>query len=163
MIHNILGFEDLKDFKTLFEILDTNKDGKLSYDEIIDGFRNLLEEIYHEKEFSKSLRKIDEEKSGFLEYDKFVRAAINKEGLIRSDRLELTFRLFDKDKNGMVSLEELKTLLSISSKYTEKAWMEIINQIQIIKDMEISLQSFKEYMYCLKNKSQIGDLEKFQF
>jgi len=152
MIHNVITKEELKDLTNLFEILDINKDGKLSYEEIITGFKNLLGEIKHEKEFIKTLKKIDQEKCGYLEYDKFLIAAINKDNLINEEKLYLTFRLFDKDNSGSISIEELKTLLSISSKGTEKAWLEIIEQIQKLKDLEISFSTFKGLMFGLKSK-----------
>jgi calcium-dependent protein kinase len=154
MIHNVVTKEELKDLKNLFEILDKNKDGKLSYDEIISGFKELLGELKHEKEFIKNLKGIDDEKCGYLEYDKFLIAAINKENLMREEKLLMTFRLFDKDNSGSISIEELKTLLSISSKGTEKAWSEIIEQIKRLRDTEISFSSFKDLMFGLKSKKQ---------
>jgi len=153
MIHNVMAKEEMKDLKILFEIFNVNKKGKLKYEDIIYGFKNLLGEIKNEKEFLKRLKKIDSEKFGYLNYDKFLIAAINKDNLIQEEKLYLTFRLFDKEDLGFIYIEELKTLLSISTKGTEKAWTEIFEQNQNLIDLEITFSAFKDLMFGLKMKN----------
>ncbi len=152
MVHHLLDHNDTKDYKSLFELLDSNKDGKLSHMEILEGFKFNLIELKNDKELLKVIRKIDQDKSGFIEYEEFIRAVIDKEKLICRDKLEKTFKLFDKDGGGSITPDELKTFLGISAKYSEKVWNEIISQIDHGNENEITMDEFKKMMLLILKK-----------
>lgn len=69
MVHHLIDLEDIKEIRKMFEIFDTNYDGKLSHQEILEGFKTSLSIIQNEKEFMKVIKKIDQDKSGFIEYE----------------------------------------------------------------------------------------------
>lgn len=146
MIHNVLDAEELKDVRKLFEYLDTNKDGKLTYDEITIGFKDCFKSLKMEKNFIKHLIKLNEDDKDYFEYDKFFLFAVNKRNLVTEDKLRLTFDLFDKDKSDSISIEELKEVLTVYSKSTEEAWLEILTQMEKLKDTVISYEMFKSLM-----------------
>jgi calcium-dependent protein kinase len=80
----------------------------------------------------------------------FIRAAINKNHLLNNEKLEITFKLFDKDSSGVISQEELRVILGISSKYSDKVLNEVINQIDVKMDNEITFDDFLNMMMKLK-------------
>jgi calcium-dependent protein kinase len=69
MVHHLTSMNDIKHIRTIFENFDTNKDGKLSHTEILEGFKQHVSMIQNEKEFLKVIKKIDQDRSGFIEYE----------------------------------------------------------------------------------------------
>lgn len=152
IVHHLTDLSEIKDYKSLFELLDTNKDGKLSHLEILEGFKSNLDNMKNDKELMRVIKKIDQDKSGFIEFEEFLRAVMDKEKLICNDKLEKSFKLFDKDGGGSITPDELKTFLGISSKYSDKVWNEIISQIEHTNDNEITLEEFKKMMMLILKK-----------
>ena len=155
MVHHVTDMNEIRQYLNLFDLLDINKDGKLSHVEILEGFKFHLGALKNEREIVKVIKKIDQDKSGFIEYEEFLRAVIDKEMLICDDKLEKTFKLFDKDGGGSITPDELKSFLGISSKYSDKVWNEIISQIEHGSDNEITLEEFKKMMMLLLKKKNL--------
>ena len=59
--------EDLVDIQKAFYALDKNSDGKLSRDELIEGYRKIYGELA-EEEVDKILAKVDVNNSGEIDY-----------------------------------------------------------------------------------------------
>lgn len=152
IVHHLTDPEEIKPIRNLFYTFDKNMDGRLSHNEIIDGFKNHVNHFnmkQHEKELAKIIKKIDQDKSGFIEYEEFVRAAINKKELLSEQNLLNAFKLFDKDGSGGITPNELKALLGITSKYSDKVWNEVINQIEHNKENEVTYKEFQNMMQKL--------------
>jgi Ca2+-binding EF-hand superfamily protein len=62
--------------------------------------------------------------------------------------------MFDKDGSGSITPEELKAILGLSTKYSDKVWSEIISQIEHNKDDEVTYEEFKNMMHRLIIKNQ---------
>jgi calcium-dependent protein kinase len=84
-------------------------------------------------------------------YLEFIRACINKSKLLSDDNLRRTFRLLDKDDNKSITLQELKSLLELSTKYSDKVWNQILNEIEHKIENEVSYEEFKNMMTKLIN------------
>jgi calcium-dependent protein kinase len=155
MVHHLTDAEDNKNLRIMFENFDSNLDGKLSHSEIVDGFKKniSLMQTFNEKEFWKKIKKIDQDKSGFIEYEEFVRACIDKSNLLSEVNLKKTFELFDKDGSGSITPSEIKSILGLSAKYSDKVWSEIINQIEHNNDYEVTFDEFKKMMLKLISNS----------
>ena len=70
------------------------------------------------------------------------------------EKLQITFKMFDKDGSGSITPEELKGILGLSTKYSDKVWNEIISQIEHNKDDEVTYEEFKNMMLKLIIKNQ---------
>ena len=57
--------------------------------------------------------------------------------------------MFDRDGSGSIELGEIKQILGLSAKYSDKVWNEIINQIEHENENEITYLEFKSMMQKL--------------
>lgn len=69
MVHHLTDPNHVKNIRRVFEEFDTNNDGMLTYQELLDGFKKHLSIQNKEKEFIKVMKKIDQDKSGCIEYE----------------------------------------------------------------------------------------------
>jgi len=137
MIHHILSNDDIKEIRKLFFEFDKDGDGRLSKDEIINGFKITSE--LDQKYYLKLFDQLDVDKSGFIEFDEFIRATINKTKLLSDDNLNITFKLFDKDGGESITPDEIRSILGLSAKFNEEVWKEIINNLVQNKQIEVIL------------------------
>ena len=150
MIHHLTDIDSLTDIRNLFVKFDMNCDGKISYNEFLEGYKRTVGGIIqNDKEFIKVMKKIDQSKSGDIEYEEFVRAMIDKTQLVTEDNLRITFQMFDRDGSGSIEPGEIKQILGLSAKYSDKVWNEIINQIEHENENEITYEEFKAMMIKL--------------
>jgi Ca2+-binding EF-hand superfamily protein len=68
MIHHLAVKEDTEEIRQLFYYIDKNNDGKLQYDEFVEGFK-IVNHKEKDKDILKVLKFIDQTKVGFLEYE----------------------------------------------------------------------------------------------
>jgi len=61
----------------MFSQLDVNGDGKLSKEEIIDGYEEAFGMPINEEEVDKMFREIDIDGNGTIDYTEFVMATMN--------------------------------------------------------------------------------------
>jgi len=94
-----------------FKKLDTNGDGVLSREEILEGYRQLMSDEEAQEEVNKIMEMVDLDKSGSIDYTEFVAATLDRKKLINKERLEQAFNMFDKDGNGTIDASELKEIL----------------------------------------------------
>jgi calcium-dependent protein kinase len=137
MVHHITKKEDSDEIRKLYSSLDVNGDGKMAYSEIVEGFKKFIS--VNDKELMKVFKYIDQAKTGYIEYEEFVRACINKNQLLSEENLKTTFILFTKtDENKNISCQDFKSILGLSSKFSDRTWEQIIKAIDVNGDNEVS-------------------------
>ena len=59
---------------------------------------------------------VDVDKSGEIDFSEFVTATVNRSNLLSEDKLRSAFNIYDKDKNGSISIDEIKEVLGVGKK-----------------------------------------------
>lgn len=95
----------------MFKALDKNGDGKLSKDEVKDGYMAHYGKLISDEEVDNMFKAVDTDESGFIEYTEFVIASINEKKLLSHDKLKAAFKIFDKDNSGTITPSEIKVVL----------------------------------------------------
>ncbi len=69
IVDQLICKEDIDESRKVFIELDTNYDGKLSFNEIADGFKKICNSKYFQEETQEIFDKVDSDKNGFISYD----------------------------------------------------------------------------------------------
>ena len=140
--HNFTDKEELNKLKKIFYKIDLNLDGKLSKSEFEQAFKEAGIDI-NKEQIETMMKSIDFDGNGFIEYEEFIRVALPKEKLFTEKNLKIAFDMLDLDKNGKISLDEFKTILGIKKINDKKVNEELLNEIPIKENEEMTFEQFK--------------------
>jgi len=146
IVHSLYPSNEIKELKKVFKMLDKNGDGRLTYDELSKGFRQVFEREIHDFEIEKIIEDIDGNSDGYISYEEFMRVAINKAKLINEKNLRLAFDQFDSNKDEKLSVDEIKTVLGTTNK--DYVYY-LIKQINENANNVIDFNDFKRLMNSL--------------
>lgn len=144
----LLSKDERENLAKVFNAFDKDGDGKLSIQEVKDGYLEHYGKIMTEEEAQAMFVAVDTDKSGFIDYSEFVVAAMQQNTLTSQDKLQAAFRMFDKDGSGTITAEEIREVLQFGGTETlsQDALDAIIRQVDDNGDGEISFQEFVEMM-----------------
>lgn len=150
IVNNMATKEEKNDQIKTFKALDLNGDGQLTKEEINEGFAKKKLQ-FSEDELQCLFDKLDSNQSGAIDYTEFVVASIDREKLLTRNRIEACFRLFDKDKSGTISKQELNIMFGGNNKIEDGVWVDLIREVDINGDGEIEFSEFKDMLIKMIN------------
>jgi calcium-dependent protein kinase len=68
--------------------LDENGDGKLSKDEVLNGYEEVFGVPINEEEVDKMFKEIDIDGNGTIDYTEFVMATMNEKTILSNEKLQ---------------------------------------------------------------------------
>ena len=143
IVSQLVASKEKDQLQKVFIALDKDKDGKVSKEELIQGFKDYFGNNYPaEDQVEAVMGQIDIDGNGYIDLTEFVIATINKKNLLSMERLVAVFNLFDLDKNGSISADEVKHVLDNGSDIHNDQWNKIISEVDLNGDGEISLHEF---------------------
>lgn len=129
----------------VFKNLDTDKNGKLSREELIQGFLKVSSKKSEQeivKEVDKLLEDIDTNNSGEVDFTEFVVAAMKRDKMVTRQKLEQTFKSLDLDGDGYVTRQEfLKVIGGLNN--DDELWEEVVNQCEVKNGVVSSKSNFR--------------------
>lgn len=147
IVHNLTRREDTEFLKLVFINFDTNGDGRLTKDELINGLKIILNHEEAENEVNRLMCIIDVDGNGFIEYEEFLRAGLNKEKILTEDNLKTAFEMYDINKRKRVNAEELGKILGQGGdNVNSNVWEELIAEADLDGDGEINYDDFIKIM-----------------
>jgi calcium-dependent protein kinase len=139
--------EEINDLRKLFMELNEKGDGRLTKEDLLKGMNRVLPISEATYEVDRIMSLIDNDQNGFIEYEEFLRACMNKEKILTNENLLAAFNVFDKDGSGSISGAELKMVLGAGAYDVEDdVWTEIIMEFDPKGEGEISFTQFKDMM-----------------
>jgi len=146
IVSQLVNKEEMDQMEKAFKALDKNKDGKLSKEEILEGYQEYFGKPIDEDEVNNMMKMVDTDGSGTIDYSEFVMAAMNQSQLLTQEKLEAAFKMFDKDGSGTISIDEIKETLGKGAGIPESAYREVLKEVDENGDGEISFEEFTKMM-----------------
>lgn len=92
----LLSKAEKENLAKIFRAIDKNGDGKLSKEEIMEGYDQFFGKNLDKNDIEKMFDAVDIDKSGYIDYSEFVIASMNEKQLLTNEKLQQAFRMFDK-------------------------------------------------------------------
>lgn len=142
-----LSQEALNEYKDAFSLFDKDGDGYISNNELGSVLRS-LGQCPTQAEVQDMINEVDCDGNGLIDFDEFVNLMQNK--LSNEDKeqeLVEAFKVFDKNGDGFISLQELKfTLTTIGEKLTEDECNQMMAEADMDNDGRINFNEFVRMM-----------------
>lgn len=105
--------EERQKLMNIFKAFDVNGDGQLEFHEILQGYKHYYQgdDARAEVEAKRFFEKLDFNNNGTIDYSEFLITHLDPATVINEDRLREVFNLFDIDKSGAITVDEIKKLL----------------------------------------------------
>ena len=128
----------------LFKLANKNEDGKLLRNELKETLLNFVSEEFLNN-YDEIFSLLDGDNNGYIDYEEFLRATLDRNFFVNDNILTLAFNFFDKENTGKISREKIKSYF-IGTKMTEELFSNIFDEIDTNKDGKIDFNEFKDMM-----------------
>lgn len=143
-----LDTSSLEKLNCTFEALDTDKNGRLSVQELKQGLTTLG---LSEDAIESLADSMDVDNNGEVEYSEFVAGCLDAQSQLVDGVLFHAFGIFDVDNDGKISLDELRVMLCGGGPLNAvlpdgKTVEDVLKEVDTSKDGAISYTEFKAYL-----------------
>ena len=150
MALNFVEKEEEKKIKNLFHKL-SNGNKKFLINK--QNFKKTINEVtnsYTDQEIDVLFDKLDDNKSGIIEYEELVRGFSDREKLLNEKNMKEAFNFFDKDKNGTINWEEISKVVFQNQKTSKTFLKQFLEEID--QDSTNVNISFEDFCKIIKSK-----------
>ena len=154
LIHNNIQLNQVHEAIKLFNKIDKNGDGQICREELYKGLESFLK--LSGKELKEKVdiifNNIDTDHNGYIEYEEFLRAAVDKEYFLSDNFLRFAFDYFDRDKNGEISYNEIKQLFyqNDKNKHNTEAQNQLLKNFEEMDINGDGVLSYEEFAKMTK-------------
>ncbi|XP_077220002.1 calcium-dependent protein kinase 29 [Tasmannia lanceolata] len=140
-----LSEEEIKGLKQMFNNMDTDKSGTITYEELKTGLSRLGSKLT-EAEVKQLMDAADVDKSGSIDYIEFISATMHRHRLEKEENLFKAFQFFDKDGSGFITRDELRQAMTEYGMGDDATINEVINDVDTDNDGRINYDEFVAMM-----------------
>ena len=156
LVHNYPQQENIKNAYKFFNLLNKSSNGKITRTEFYQALSPYIKDKNSEEIIDKIFTKLDTDKNNLLEYEEFVRAAVDKRSFLKEDFLKLAFTYFDKEKTGVITIAQIssvfKDFLKGEAQNKEQNLHNILGEVDKDGDGKINFEEFQAVMMQFDTK-----------
>ena len=141
--------------RKLFDAMDKDYDGHLQKQEVVEGLVRMgMDKTTAFQEANRIFTVADVDENGYLEFDEWCTATMDKRKMLKKPRLMAAFKMLDKDNSGSISYDEVRDILIGDTTGTnEEVFQAMVQEMDIDGDGNISYPEFEKMMMLLVNKT----------
>ena len=140
-----IGDKEISELKEVFKAFDKNNDGQIDLEEFKKGLKEIKSQNFSEQEISEFFSSIDTDKNNKIDYTEFLAATLEKKTYLQKERLFEAFCMIDKDNDGKITKNELKSVLQLESA-DDKLIADLMSKADTNNDGVIDYQEFLNFM-----------------
>jgi len=141
-----VSFFDIRQEKAnllkIFKELDRDDDGQISREELKAAYEKSTTQSLINTDSNMILEKLDFNRTDAIDFSEFLVANVNLLQSLNRQRLTDIFNLIDQDKNGSLSVTEIRNFLNLGGPEHENFVKTIIAEVDKNKDGVISFEEF---------------------
>ncbi|KAL5543239.1 hypothetical protein UlMin_010949 [Ulmus minor] len=142
-----LSDEQVDGIKQIFDMMDTDKDGSLTFEELRNGL-HMIGHPVSDPDVQMLIDAADADGSGTLDCEEFVTVSVHLKRISNDGLLSQAFSYFDKNQSGFIEFDELREALLDENlaPSNEQVIHDILFDVDLDKDGRISYDEFKAMM-----------------
>ena len=151
LVHNSPQLKEVDTACKIFGMIDKNGNGKINQEELYNGLSELYKSDRLKEDVEEIFKNIDINNDLYLEYEEFVRAAIDKSIFLTEESLKFAFNYFDKEGKGEITIKDLINVFNGDEVSPEE--MERVRKMikSISSNEKIKFGEFREIMKAFIN------------
>ena len=150
MAFNFVEKEEEKKMKNLFyKMSGGNKNFLITKENFANSIKQVSDN-YTDEEINELFDKLDDNKSGIIEYEEIVRGFSDREKLLNEKNMRQAFKFFDKDKNGTISWTEISNVVFKNKKMPKIIMKQFLEEISSESGNDVRI-SFEDFCRIIKS------------
>ena len=150
MAFNFVEKEEEKKMKNLFyKMSGGNKNFLITKENFANSIKQVSDN-YTDEEINELFDKLDDNKSGIIEYEEIVRGFSDREKLLNEKNMRQAFKFFDKDKNGTISWTEISNVVFKNKKMPKISMKQFLEEISSESGNDVRI-SFEDFCRIIKS------------
>ncbi len=151
LVHNLSNNYDTLIVLKMFRHFNKSGDCKLTKSELTNGLYSYKDKKDVDEMADVIFERLDGDNNGYIEYEEFLRACIDKKMLMTKENLKYAFKFLDKDNSKTLNAHKIvKAFLTKPNKEFEAVFNIILNEVDKDSDGIINFEEFMELMLKIK-------------
>ena len=147
LVHNLSNNDETLIILKMFRYFNKAGDCKLTKLELTNGLYNYKDKDEVDEMVDVIFGRLDGDKNGYIEYEEFLRACIDKTNLMTREKLKYAFKFLDKDNTKTLNAHKiLKVFLTKPNKEFEAIFNITLKEVDKDSDGIIDFNEFCELM-----------------
>ena len=147
LVHNLSNNDQTLIILKMFRYFNKSGDCKLTKLELTQGLYSYKDKSEVDEMVDVIFGRLDGDNNGFIEYEEFLRACIDKKSLMTKENLKYAFKFLDKDNTKTLNANKiLKAFLTKPNKEFEAIFNITLKEVDKDSDGIINFEEFLELM-----------------